>query len=365
MVRSKPVATPSEKPHSGIETICLVVLTVIASTVALYFGREFFVPIAFAVMLNALLRPVVKFLISTLRVPTPAAAGIVTVTAMLGIGLVVYEMSGPVHNWLVNAPASLTTAQTKLERLRRPVQQMTEVANRIEHTADGSSTTAPSTAPVAAAPKAPEWAARMFGTTTRLFSGVVGVLLMLYLLLAAGDLFVRKLIKVMPSARDKEAAARVVDESQSVIMRYILVTAMINASQGFIVGVAMWLLGMPSPIMWALLTFVFEFVPYLGAVVMIILLMLVAFSTFDPLWRILAVPATYLVISTIQNSIVSPIAYGNRLRLNPVAVLIGVLFWWFLWGVPGAFLAVPIIAMIKVIADRTQVAKALGEFLGE
>ncbi|HEY7118276.1 MAG TPA: AI-2E family transporter, partial [Tepidisphaeraceae bacterium] len=91
----------------------------------------------------------------------------------------------------------------------------------------------------------------------------------------------------------------------------------------------------------------------------------IAFATFDSMGHILAVPGSYLVITTLQNNVVSPYAYGQHLKLNPVAVLIGVLLWWFLWGTPGAFLAVPIIATVKIIADHTDTLKPVGEFLGE
>ena len=97
---------------------------------------------------------------------------------------------------------------------------------------------------------------------------------------------------------------------------------------------------------------------------MIGLLAIVAFTTFDGLGRTLAAPGSYLTITTLQNNLVSPLVYGKRLRLNPVAVFIGVLFWWSLWGVPGAFLAVPIIATAKVLGDHLPRLRPLGEFLG-
>jgi predicted PurR-regulated permease PerM len=97
---------------------------------------------------------------------------------------------------------------------------------------------------------------------------------------------------------------------------------------------------------------------------MVGLLTIVAFTTFDGLGRILAAPGSYLAITTLQNNLVSPLVYGQRLRLNPVAVFVGVLFWWSLWGVPGAFLAVPIIATVKVLGDHVSQLRPLGEFLG-
>jgi predicted PurR-regulated permease PerM len=178
-------------------------------------------------------------------------------------------------------------------------------------------------------------------------------------------LFIQKLIKIIPMWSDKKAAMGVVNESQGVVMRYLLVTLCINLGQAVIVGLVMWALGMPSPLLWGLFTLVLEFVPYLGATVMVAALTVVAFATFDGIGRTLAAPGAYLVITTLQNNVVSPYLYGQHLKLNPVAVLVGVLLWWFLWGIPGAFLAVPIIATIKIVADHAETLKPVGEFLGE
>lgn len=98
---------------------------------------------------------------------------------------------------------------------------------------------------------------------------------------------------------------------------------------------------------------------------MIGLLAVVALAAFDSPGRALLAQASYLVIATLQNNLVSPVAYGRGLRLQAVAVFVGVMFWWFLWGVPGAFLAVPTLATVKIIADRTEALRPLGVFLGE
>jgi predicted PurR-regulated permease PerM len=143
-----------------------------------------------------------------------------------------------------------------------------------------------------------------------------------------------------------------------------MATALINLGQAAAVGAALWLIGMPDPVLWGALTFVLEFIPYLGGTIMIGLLAVVAFTTFDSLGGVLAAPGSYLAITTLQNNLISPFIYGRRLKLNPVAVFVGVLFWWSLWGVAGAFLAVPVIATAKVLGDHVPQLRPLGEFLG-
>jgi len=157
----------------------------------------------------------------------------------------------------------------------------------------------------------------------------------------------------------------VLEESEKVVARYVSLMALINAGQALLVTAVMSALGMPEPILWGVFTFVLEFVPYLGATVMISLLAVMGLVTFDSIGQALLPPASYFLIATLQTSVVSPIAYGRRLSLHPVTILVGVLFWWFVWGVAGAFVAVPILAVIKIVADRSEALAPLGKLMGE
>lgn len=351
---------PDPDPHFTARTAANVVLACAAGVAALYVGREFLVPIAFSVLLMALFRPVVRGL-QRVGVPPWAGATVVVLGLMMLMAVAGFALAGPVQSWIAGAPQRFEAAQEKLEKLRRPVKQVTQVADQIEHATQGP-TTAPAAPPV---PQGPSLGTRVFGTTTRFISGLVEVLVLLFLLLGTGDLFTRKILCVAGRAERRAAAQAVMDKAESAVLRYFWVTLLINLGQGAAVTGVMWLLKMPSPWLWGLATVVLEFVPYLGAAVMIGLLSITAFATFDHLGRVLAVPASYLVITTLQNNVVSPLAYGQGLKLNPVAVLLAVLFWWYVWGIPGAFMAVPIAATVKVIADHAPGLKALGEFLGE
>jgi predicted PurR-regulated permease PerM len=344
--------------ESDAHPISLALLAAVGVIAALYLGREFFQPIAIAVLLAVSLRPVVRVM-ARAKVPTALAAGVIVLALMAGLFVAGYALAGPVQKWIRSAPESLSAAESKLARLRRPVQRVNDVAKKIETAAAG-----PTSQPTPVAPAPPELADHVFGTTTKLVAGLAEVLLLLYLLLAAGDLFMQKVVKVLPLRRDKEQAKQVADDVETAVMRYLLATALINLGQGALVALVMAWLGMPHALLWGVLTFVAEFVPYLGAAGMMAALAVSALASFDPLGRILAPPLAYLIITTIQNNLVSPYAYGQRLKLNPVAVLIGVIFWWFVWGIPGAFVAVPILAATKILADNAESLKPVGEFLG-
>ena len=206
-------------------------------------------------------------------------------------------------------------------------------------------------------------AGRAFSITLGLLGEIVEVLLLALLLLAAGDAWREKLGEAVRSSERRQATLEVAAEMHAVVNRYLVVTAVINLGQGVVVAIVVWLLGLPSPIVWGALTFLAEFVPYLGGVVMIGLLLVAGLASGVGIGRALAAPGVYLVITSLQNNLVSPVAYGRGLRLNPAAVLVAVVFWWLLWGVAGAFLAVPILASIRVIAARVQVLKPVAVFL--
>jgi predicted PurR-regulated permease PerM len=188
---------------------------------------------------------------------------------------------------------------------------------------------------------------------------------LLYFLLAAGDLFLQKLVKVLPRQGAKETAVEVAREVEGTVSRYLLTTAAINASEGVVVAGAMYLLGMPSPLLWGVLVALLEFVPYLGAATLVVLLTLAGLTAFDSVGQALAAPATFLAINFVQAYVVAPVLLARRLTLNPVAVFVGLAFWFFLWGVPGAFVAVPLLAAFKTVCDHVPALAAVGEFFGQ
>ena len=348
----------AERPPAS--SAALIILATLATICALYFGRDFFVPIALSVLFTGLLRPLVRWL-EAARIPTAAGATAVLVVFLGAVGLGANALADPVRGWIAKAPQSLNEAEARLRKLRRPLQQITSAAERVE---SGGQPQSGQQAP-AATPSGPGIVARVFGTTTSLVGGVVEVLLLTFLLLVSGDLFLQKLVKVLPFRGDKVTAVRIASEVEAAVSRYMEATALINLGQGIVVALAMWLLHMPSPVLWGVLTFFLEFIPYLGAAFMLIALGVAGLGAFESVGQALLAPGAYLLITTLQNNLVSPVAYGRRLRLNPVAVLVGVLFWWFLWGVPGAFLSVPIIAAVKIMGDHIEGLEALGEFLAE
>ena len=350
---------------AGRHSASLLIVATVAAGFALDFAQEIFIPIALGLLFAALFRPVVRVL-SRFQIPVPATATLVVVICLGVFGTSVFLLFRPVKAWVSEAPRTLAAARGKLEQLRRPIKQVSQAVEQVqkEVTGGGEKSKQAQAAAPPSSPAIPPFVGRVFATTTGVLGTLLSTIVIVFLLLATGDLFARKVAAVMPKPVTGTAEGAV-DAAEAVMRRYLVVTALINAGQGLVVALVMMLIGMPNPALWGLLTFVFEFLPYIGALFMVVALTITGFATFDSVGHTLLAPIAYITISTIQNNAVSPFAYGSGLRVNPLVVLLGVLVGWFLWGVAGAFVAVPLLAAVKVFADRSDRDSRLATILDE
>ena len=354
----KPDISRTEKAFESAKarSVGVTTLTVLALLYTAYFARPFLLPLAFALLLNFLFSPVVRRL-ARWHIKPPLGAGIVVLALLGSLVLGAYELAGPVQSWAEKAPETLSIAQKKIRALLRPIER----ASKQIETATGTGAASPSREVVV---REESTVSKIVGVTQHFFATALEVVILLYFLLAAGDLFLQKLIKVLPTPGDKRKAVEIARETESSISTYLLTAASVNVGEGIVVSIAMYLLGMPNPLLWGAMVALLEFIPYLGALVAVIVLGVAAITIFDNVGHALAVPGAFLLINVIQANLVSPLLLGHKLALNPVAILVGLAFWFWIWGIPGAFIAVPMLATFKIFCDHIQSLAAVGEFLG-
>jgi len=199
--------------------------------------------------------------------------------------------------------------------------------------------------------------------TGTFLAGIGETLVLLYLLLASGDLFLQKLVRVMPTLHEKKRAVEISHEIQQNISNYLFSVSLINLGLGIAVSGGLYFLGVPNAAMWGMLVAVLNFVPYFGPVVGVILLATVGLLTFDPLWQGILPAAWYLVLHLLEANLIAPVLLGRRFTLNPAVVFVSLIFWTWLWGVSGALLSVPILVSVKVICDRFPALSSVSELL--
>ena len=354
-------ADPASTVRSGPDarTVGIIGIFVLGILYTLYFAQTFLLPVTIAALLNFLLSPVVRGL-KRLRLPEPVGAALV-VLGLLGLsGAGAYEIAGPAQEWIAKGSAGLSQAQAQLQALGRPVERATRTAEQVAQAASGGREQ-----PRGVVVRGPTIGVRLLEATQSVLTASLGIVILVYFLLATGDLFSLKLVRVLPQFRDKRKAVSIMKEIEVAISRYLATVAVVNVGQGVVVGMVMYLIGMPNAAFWGVLAGAAEFIPYVGALALAVILALAGLATFDHIGHALLVPGTYLVVTLLQANVVSPMLLGRRLALNPVAIFIGLAFWLWMWGLLGAFIAVPLLAILKICCDHIEWLAPVGEFLGE
>ena len=353
------MSTERDKRFNHAAT-AIIVLATLGVLYSLYFARAFLIPIAFAILLDFLFSPLVR-LLGKARIPSVVGATVVVV-ALLGV-LVIggFQLSGPIQKFVDDAPQSVAKAQAQVGKVLLPIERVTENAAKM---ADVTSGPQSGKQPAQVVLVGPSMASRLADSTQSVLGFMLQVLLLLFFLLAGGDLFLEKTIRLLPALQDKKKAVRIARDIEASVSIYLITNLGINIVEGIMLGVALWAIGLPNALLWATVVVGLEFIPYIGALIMLGALLLAAFGAFTDLTHILMVPGVYLVANFVQGSVVSTLVLGRRLALNSVALFVGIAFWFWIWGIPGAFIAVPLMSVIKICCDHIESLSPIGEFLG-
>jgi predicted PurR-regulated permease PerM len=334
-------------------------LFILAALYSFHFARALLLPIVLAVLFSLLLSPVVGWL-RKFHLPEPIGAAVVVTVLLSGIGAACYTLADPATQWLDKVPESLRIAEARLRKLKQQVVDVQRAADRIEAI---TQVTGPRKPPEVVV-QTPGLGALMASRTPYVLAGFVSTVVLLYFLLASGDLFLRKTVRLIPTLRNKIQAVEVGRDIQRKLGRYFFTISLVNAGLGIATTIAMQALGMPNPLLWGTMAMLLNYIPYLGPTTSLAILSMAALVTFDDVARIWPVPAVFLALILLEGQLLQPIVVGRSLRLNPVVVFIAFLTLGWLWGIAGMFVAVPLLVTLKVICDHVERFAALGEYLG-
>jgi predicted PurR-regulated permease PerM len=348
-------------PRRSAGSVALTGLFLLALFYTLYLARSFVLPLVLALLFNVLLAPLVNGLQNRLRVPRGLGALVVLAALVGSIGWGAGALAAPAAEWLDRGPRSLSRIEAKLRPLKEPVERVTEATAGIEALTRVDEEGAPPRQVQAGRAPLIE---RLFARTREVVVGGVMMLVLLYFLLVSGDHFLRRLVHVLPTLEDRRRAVEIARRVQGDLSRYLGTITAINVVLGLAVWLAMYLLGMPNPMLWGAMATLFNFIPYVGALAGVATLALASILTFDSelVWAL--PPLTYFALTAAEGYFLTPLVLGRRMRLNPVVILLGLLFWGWLWGIAGAFLSVPLLVALKIFCDHLETLEPLGEFLG-
>lgn len=343
-----------------IRSFALPGIFLILLLAALKLASEVFVPLAVALVLKILFASVIRGA-SRLRIPEPVSAAFVLVMFIGGVGFGIYQLALPAAEWMAKLPQSMRQIEVKLRGVKQSVQKLSKAGEEVGKLTDlGSGGEKTQQVEV----KRASVGATLLQPTQSFLVGTGLTLVLLYFLLASGDLFLRKLVSVLPSLHDKKLAVEISHQIEHDISNYLLAITVVNIVFGTAIGTAMYFLGLPNPILWGAMAGLLHYIPFLGAMIGISVVTMVALLTLDSLGAVMLVPVSYLALNLLEEYIVLPLVVGRRLLLNPVVIFLWLIFWGWLWGVPGALIAVPLLAILKIICEHVESLSPLAEFLG-
>jgi len=338
-----PIAAPHARDWGRRSQQSLVVIAIVLVIGSLHLAKSAVVPILFAVFLAMLLAPAVA-LVRRLGVPRAMAAGIVVASLIAVVGLGLNATWRPARGWLDTAPETMRTLERKLRPVTRFIAKVESVSEQAERVTDPGATKSGTKAPATTAEKK-----STIANTQEWLVAILTTLMVTYFLLAAGPSLLVKIEAARGARKSNTRLLRVTTAISDDLSRYFATVTLINLVLGIATTATMHWLGMPNPLLWGVVAFVLNYVPYAGSAATLVLLSVVAVVSFDGLGKALAVAGCYLVLTTVEGQVVQPILVGRRLDVSPLVVFLSLWFGGWLWGIAGVALAVPLIVATKAL----------------
>lgn len=342
-----------------VRSFTLTGIFLLLALYALKIGSDFFVPVMLAFLLSFLFAPVVRIL-HRLYIPLSLGAALVLFGLIGVLTFGIYQLAAPASGWMAKLPNAAAQLEYRLSNLKQTFREFSKASREVERITKFDTA---GTAQQVEVKKSSVGEILLGQTQGFLVSGGV-MFVLLFFLLASGDMFLRKLVTVLPRFENKKLAVEISRQIEHDISRYLLTVTLINAVFGSAVGLSMYFIGLPNALLWGVMAGLLHFIPFLGAIVGISVVTLVALVTMDQLTSILLVPSAYLGLNLLEEYLFFPFLIGRRLLLNPVVIFIWLIFWGWLWGIPGALMAVPLLAIFKIVCDHIEPLAAVAEFLG-
>jgi predicted PurR-regulated permease PerM len=373
-----------------VQKVCLVILTVLAVLYTLFFAAAIILPFVLALVLALVLGPAMRLLNRRLRIPNMVAALMLIVVLFSMIGALGFAVSVPASGWIAKAPQSLPALLEKLSFLREPIRLVQHGVQQVQNLmtqsgeseqqqtggSDQSANTGTEEQPGGSKPQT------VMVQQSSGMGGIVGIgssilqggraflgqgftlMLLLFFFLSSDDSLLRRFVEILPKFDDKRRAVSIVTEIENNISRYLTTISAMNLVVGVLAGLAVWLLGMPDPLLFGTLAFLLNYIPIIGPVIGAVIFFFVGVFTFSTIWWALIPAGIYLAIHVLEGETITPMLLARRFTLSPVMVISSLMFWDWLWGIPGALLSMPLLAVTKIVCDNIDVLAPVGHLLG-
>ena len=298
-------------------------------------------------------------MLERIHIPRPIGAilSVLLVSCWRSAARSAYCSPGPAAAWAGKLPDAIPKLRDSLSFLQEPIDAVQRMMKQIPgFTGDFG-------APQGPAVKPSSLVSAVLSGSASVTSGLFTTLLILFYMLVSGETFLRRMVEILPRFKDKRQAVELSQHIERDVSAYLLTVACINAVVGLATGCVMWVCGVANPVLWGAVAFVLNFVPILGAMVGIVIFLMASVVSLGVSWWALLPVGLYFGIHIIEGEFATPMLLARRFTINPVALILALIFWYWMWGVAGAILAVPLLAITKIICDDIRPLRAFGHLL--
>src|SRR5688572_1057585 len=317
------------------------------------------VPLLLAVLLSLMLAPAVRMLCGW-HLPRALASLLVLVAAFGVTGVLLGSLVEPGRAWLAQVPKSVDRIELALTALRKPLQAATDAGVQLSELADIGGDQRLQRVVDAG----PSHLAQLASATPAAVASSVATVLLVFMFLLNGEGLLRKFVELAPALHIKKDIVLATRSAQAELSTYMITIAVINAVLGLASAGAFALMGVESPLLWGGVVAILNFVPFVGPMIAVLLLVVVGFGAFATPLAALCVPGAFLALHVVEGQLVTPLVVGRRLALDPVMVFVALMLFGWLWGVAGLLMALPLLTCVRIVAHRVPAWSPLARMLG-
>jgi predicted PurR-regulated permease PerM len=324
----------------------LKILAVLAILYTIKFCQPILFPILFSFFLYLLLNPIVDMM-GRIKIPKIVASTLIIIMLLALISSIVSFLVQPASSWIERAPENFHTIENKFSFIKKSLGKINKAAETAQEITEDNKVK------VKVVTENKNYGPSLFDLTTNLLILIFSILILLFFLLIYFKNFIQNLEIILHIRRRKSAKeSEVLIHLKNEVSKYLFTFTIICAGLGCCIGIVFWLLGLPNALLWGVMAMLLTFIPYLGHLMGIIVILFVSLLTFDTYFYIVMPPLIYFLFTVLEGQIITPIFLGNRLNLNPLVVFTSIFVWNWMWGISGILISVPFLVTIKIVLEH-------------
>ena len=348
-------ATAASRPRASWPVLVLAILAALA---ALYAARDLLIPIAIAMLLALVLRPIMRRM-QALKLPALVSAFVLVAIAATAFVGGLYLLAGQAQHWLSEAPQTIRQVSEMIPKQPGPIDDLERTTEAVEELTQLPNVTEPLQVKV----KNDDAAYAVVGVSGHFLGSAVVVFVLAFFVLAFSDTLLKQAIGSRSKLNEKRNIVELVQKVENGISRYLLTITTINFGLGVATALAMWVLGVPNPMLWGVMVATLNYVPHVGAFFCMVVLFFVGAVSHESLSYGGLVAGVFVVLTSVESYFVTPMILSKSLQLSPLAVILAILFCGWMWGIAGGLIAAPLLAILKVVCDQFDSLQTWAAFL--